>query len=250
MQYCKSKTEICNISGITEINAAYASNGAVGAFAGEKLEIIHSCGRIVMSIIGKGAAYQFKDELLKLKEEVPENEDNDSGLSSIPPSSDMGSPHYNPPRTVKGGKKTLPIIGGVGAVLVIALIAFAGLGSRETGTKVTDLSQCIYMANTDVINFIHNKKLKKVDADSSKYASKNLTVSLNGNGTINSLSTNTSKYSLYGLKVGQSFYSANDEMLTAHNYEYYERVDNQILYVNTSGADTVPVIVITFCIRG
>lgn len=215
MQYFSPRTESFYYEEIKGIKSDEPSNAISGTFIGEKVCISSWDGRqIDMRMVGKGADKEFATCAMQEKQNHGE---------ALP----EGVLQKNTESLHKKGKKKIVIVMGA-VVIVLAILLF--LGGGGTGTEMSDY---IPLARADVMKFIEQNGMEEILEDTI-YGNNDLTITLNDNGNIEILIIETPKYSLYGMKVGNSFSPEKDgRRLTEHGYSFIGDYTDRV--VVTSG---------------
>lgn len=227
--YFKPHIESCYLSQIQQILAGQSSNVVLGIFAGEKLQVMYSGGKINMRIVGKGKAVQARERIMEEKEKsknkVPK-ECSETGGDFTRQSSEHNS-------TGKGSKtKKLMTMAIIGIGLIVGVSMF-----WKSSGKGNELSDYIPLARKEVMDFIQKNDMEEI-AEDYMYGNEDLAVTLNDNGNIDILIMETPKYSLYGMNVGDSFSLEKDgKSLAEHHYGYLGEYGERMVYGNMSGSD-------------
>ena len=132
-------------------------------------------------------------------------------------------------------KSKLPlIIGGIIAALLLFIVLAVGMGG--SGGSVSELSGYIPEGHDEVMKLISDTNLK--DDGLNIYYNDDLTIALNDDGFIDTMTLKTEKYSLYGIHVGDEYsYNAFNKALSDHTYVMMHEDDNVAIWGITTGEE-------------
>ena len=135
--------------------------------------------------------------------------------------------------TAEKKKSKLPII--VGAIIaVIVLFIALSLGGTESSESVSDLGDYLPKGHDDVMKLVSNTGMD--EETPGFYTNDDLRITTDTDGLIDTMTLKTSKYSLYGIKVGDEYsYDHFFKVLGDHSYVMIYEDENEALWGITSG---------------
>lgn len=215
-QYMKSQIKSCSLKDILSVDTAdQESNAIYGTLIGEKINVVASNGTISVRMVGKGQAKELKQAIEFL-------------IGQADLVKDFVGQSVNGINVQKGKRSTFDIVAIILTALLLVLLGvylFSPTKSMTTATPPTiptttatptnDLSSLFDADTNELKSFIDNESLS-YDGEN-RYSNDDIVLELE-NGKFLSIQLYSSKFTIFGISVGDEFDQSEIEKAIGSQY--------------------------------